>query len=372
MATCPDGHESAATDFCDTCGMRIGGGPAVASSGSTSPGGEVCPQCGTDRGGQFCEVCGFDYTTGTPSLSPPAPLSPLTGQPDPGAAPAPLTGQPDPGAATMGTSGPPDPPLAATGAPDPFAGQPDLLASAPGIPDPLIPDPLIPDPLIPDPLIPDPLAGQSGPITSAAGQDPYATTAGQHFPGVAAGQDPAVGATPYGSPAGQDPYGSSGLGPIASGAVRAGVGTAAPSQLPAGDLGLSGGSAWTATVTADRDYFDAVIAAGGPDAASIEFPSYCPERKFTLTGNEMRIGRRSASRGLEPEIDLTGPPTDPGISHLHAVLIAQPDGWAVLDPGSSNGTQVNGDDVATGVPHPLQSGDRVCLGAWTVLTIQAP
>jgi pSer/pThr/pTyr-binding forkhead associated (FHA) protein len=125
-------------------------------------------------------------------------------------------------------------------------------------------------------------------------------------------------------------------------------------------------------VTADHDYYDAVIAAGGPDASSIEFPAYCPERRFTLTGSQLRIGRRSASRGLDPEIDLTGPPADPGISHLHAVLLAKPDGsWSVLDPGSSNGTQVNGDDISTGVEVPLHSGDRVSLGAWTVLTIQS-
>jgi pSer/pThr/pTyr-binding forkhead associated (FHA) protein len=115
-----------------------------------------------------------------------------------------------------------------------------------------------------------------------------------------------------------------------------------------------------------------VIAAGGPDAASIEFPGYCPERTFRLSGKEVRIGRRSVSRGLEPEIDLTGPPLDPGVSHLHAVLIAQPDGtWSVLDPGSSNGTQVNGDDIESGVPVALHDGDRVCVGAWTVLTIEA-
>jgi hypothetical protein len=53
----------------------------------------------------------------------------------------------------------------------------------------------------------------------------------------------------------------------------------------------------------------------------------------------MRIGRRGASRGIEPEIDLTGPPADPGISHLHAVLPVEPHGgWAVLDSGPSNGT----------------------------------
>jgi hypothetical protein len=130
---------------------------------------------------------------------------------------------------------------------------------------------------------------------------------------------------------------------------------------------------WTAVVTADRAYYDSVIAEGGPDAASIEFPGYCPERRFRLTGREMRIGRRSVSRGLEPEIDLTGPPADPGVSHLHAVLIAEPDGtWAVLDPGSANGTIVNAGEIVAGVRVPLHDGDRICVGAWTVLTLQGP
>ena len=42
----------------------------------------------------------------------------------------------------------------------------------------------------------------------------------------------------------------------------------------------------------------------------------------------------------------------------------------MLDRGSSNGTQVNGTDIETGVAVPLQPGDRICMGAWTVLTIQ--
>jgi FHA domain len=127
---------------------------------------------------------------------------------------------------------------------------------------------------------------------------------------------------------------------------------------------------WIVVVTADRGYFDRVVAAGAPDAGSIQFPGYCPERRFRLEGREMRIGRRSASRGIEPEIDLTGPPTDPGISHLHAVLLAEPDGgWAVLDPGSSNGTMVNGNDIAAGERVALHPGDRIYLGAWTVLAI---
>ena len=103
-------------------------------------------------------------------------------------------------------------------------------------------------------------------------------------------------------------------------------------------------------MTADRDYFDAVVAANGPDAATLEFPGYCPERRFRLSGAEMRIGRRSVSRGLQPEIDLTGPPADTGVSHLHAVLLAQPDGsWAIVDPGSANGTKLNEQDLSIGV-----------------------
>jgi hypothetical protein len=129
---------------------------------------------------------------------------------------------------------------------------------------------------------------------------------------------------------------------------------------------------WTAVVTADRGYFDGVIADGHVDAASIEFPSDYPERRFELRGAEMRIGRRSLSRRLEPEIDLAGPPTDPGISHLHAVLIAQEDGtWSVLDPGSSNGTLVNGREIESGEPVALHDGDRVSLGAWTTVTFHS-
>jgi pSer/pThr/pTyr-binding forkhead associated (FHA) protein len=76
------------------------------------------------------------------------------------------------------------------------------------------------------------------------------------------------------------------------------------------------------------------------------------------------------SRHIEPEIDLTGPPTDPGVSRLHAALIAGPDRtWSVVDAGSDNGIVVNGKDVPPGETVPLRDGDRIHLGAWTVITI---
>jgi pSer/pThr/pTyr-binding forkhead associated (FHA) protein len=123
-------------------------------------------------------------------------------------------------------------------------------------------------------------------------------------------------------------------------------------------------------VTADRAYYDSVRAAGGPDSDAISFPAYCPERRFPLSGTEVRVGRRSVSRGIDPEIDLTGPPADPGVSRLHAVLVEAADGtWSVVDPGSENGTLVNGKEIPPGEAVPLRDGDRIHLGAWTALTI---
>jgi len=76
------------------------------------------------------------------------------------------------------------------------------------------------------------------------------------------------------------------------------------------------------------------------------------------------------SREVAPDIDLTGPPADPGISRLHAILIAQPDGtWAIVDPGSANGTSVNGVEIETGEQVPLRNHDTIGLGAWTSIAI---
>jgi FHA domain len=280
MPTCPSGHDSASTDFCDVCGMRMDG-PAAPAPGAPSADvapapaavpAEPCPRCGAARTAQFCEVCGFNFASGT------APVAAAPGSPGPGL----------------------DAPTSGPAAFDVFS------------------------------------AGGDGQADTGSGAGP--------------GPGPGDGADATAGPAGV-------------------TGSAAGSGAEAAPGAEAG---WAAVVTADRAYYDSVIAAGGPDAASIEFPGYCPERRFRLTGREMRIGRRSVSRGLEPEIDLTGPPADPGVSHLHAVLISEPDGtWAVLDPGSANGTIVNTGEIVAGVRVPLHDGDRICVGAWTVLTMQA-
>ncbi len=108
---CPAGHESTATDYCDTCGVAMGtpsaatpapdatgtlptvdaavsggsGGSAdPAASPAPAPAAGVCPSCATPNppNALFCENCGYDFTTGAmprpvePRAAPPAASAP--------------------------------------------------------------------------------------------------------------------------------------------------------------------------------------------------------------------------------------------------------------------------------------------------------
>jgi predicted component of type VI protein secretion system len=137
----------------------------------------------------------------------------------------------------------------------------------------------------------------------------------------------------------------------------------AATATPAAEAAL-----WEVVASADREYFDRMAPEG------VSFPPHCPDRTFGVAGEQVRIGRRSPSRGVAPEIDLSGAPEDPAISHLHALLLRQPDGsYAVVDPGSTNGTTVNDGKEAITVNEavPLKDGDRIHLGAWTTLTVHS-
>jgi hypothetical protein len=82
--TCPKGHPSETSDFCDTCGTKIGGTvelhtltpvPAAAPAPASAP---PCPHCGAPRAGtsRFCEDCGYDHSTGkVPVLDAAAPAA---------------------------------------------------------------------------------------------------------------------------------------------------------------------------------------------------------------------------------------------------------------------------------------------------------
>lgn len=120
----------------------------------------------------------------------------------------------------------------------------------------------------------------------------------------------------------------------------------------------------------DRVYYDMMRVTDGLFSPAIDFPAGQAERRVPLVGEEMRIGRRSAGRHVNPEIDLAGPPADPGISRLHARLTREPDGaWSLVDAGSANGTLLNGHLVPPREPVVLREGDRINLGAWTVIML---
>jgi hypothetical protein len=126
---------------------------------------------------------------------------------------------------------------------------------------------------------------------------------------------------------------------------------------------------WFAEVRADRDYFEQVT---GADSGLV-FPGEHSPEVIALGQGQVRIGRRSRARQLFPEIDLSTEPVDPGVSHLHAVLIdGSESGWQLVDPGSANGTTLNEDPdpLTTNLPVPVGDGDRIHIGAWTTITLR--
>jgi hypothetical protein len=126
---------------------------------------------------------------------------------------------------------------------------------------------------------------------------------------------------------------------------------------------------WTATIFADREYFHANAIDG------VDFPPSSQDRTVVLPAPQARIGRKSTSKGTDPEIDLSAAPLDPGVSHSHALLTLSVDGvWLVSDLGSTNGTYINDEPkpLTAGQSRALVDGDRVHVGAWTTIAMHAP
>jgi FHA domain-containing protein len=326
---CPNGHESAAVDWCDSCGIRMSAPPSApygtrppssaASSSSTPPvspqpafagdpaaGGpaQLCPVCGTPREGTalFCEECRYNFRTqSATTFMPPS----------------------------AHTSGPPAPPGVPPVGPDGSARPPyqryDSQLSRPS--------------QVNRPA--EPLPSES--VTSGGGPGSGAGSASGDFL-----LDPPSRPVP----------------PSRAAEPATGGGTS-------GSAGGSGGG-WFAVIAADREYFTFVMARSGPEASTLYFPAYSPEVQLPLTGHQVTIGRQRHSTGEAPDIDLSRSPEDPGVSHKHAVLVHQPDGsWSVVDQDSTNGTTVNlaEEPIPAYTPIPLAEGDRVHVGAWTTITL---
>ncbi|MFD5025704.1 FHA domain-containing protein [Streptomyces sp. NPDC058373] len=406
MPTCPNGHQSDADDWCEVCGHRMAGpgvppgpggpggnvppppppppapgygypppgpghqpggpgpggpggpgpgGPGGPQSGPGGPGGlggfggqgasggqpQLCPQCHTPRvaAEPFCEECRWNFITNTATSYTPAAPRPPAGGP-PGGFGTPPQSYDYQGSRPSQMNRPAEPL-----SPGSQQGPPPVMPSQPGVPTAYPAPPYAGGPAQGPPPPPPATGGGAFPAQAPPG-------AGR----TGAGQDDDWVLPPPSAPAG---------GP--SGPQSSGPQGPAP-QRP----GASAPATWSVSVGPDRSYFMAMMQRSGPEASGLNLPAYSPEQRHSLVGNQLSIGRRRHSTGDTPDIDLSVPPEDPGVSHQHAMLVKQPDGgWAVVDQNSTNGTTVNGGEepIQPYVPVPLSDGDRVHVGAWTTVTL---
>ena len=86
-------------------------------------------------------------------------------------------------------------------------------------------------------------------------------------------------------------------------------------------------------------------------------------REFPLLGEAGYIGRRSPTKLVPPEIDLTGIPGEDIISRNHARVTWDwsHNAYTIVDM-STNGIYLNGSLLTAGVPYRLINGDSLQLG----------
>jgi predicted amidophosphoribosyltransferase len=78
---------------------------------------------------------------------------------------------------------------------------------------------------------------------------------------------------------------------------------------------------------------------------------------------ELLIGRTDDISGIYPDVDMTPHGGEEGgVSRRHAQLVHEGDSWYVVDLDSTNGTYVNGTEIAPQVRVPIQDGDRIGFG----------
>lgn len=118
---------------------------------------------------------------------------------------------------------------------------------------------------------------------------------------------------------------------------------------------------WAVVVEVDATFFES-----NDSDASLTLPRSDVAQEIPLRGDEVLIGRSSASANVHPDVDLG---SDVGVSRKHAALRRRGDGWVIVDLGSTNGTILAGKPLPAGEETALAEGDVVNVGAWTRLTL---
>lgn len=71
------------------------------------------------------------------------------------------------------------------------------------------------------------------------------------------------------------------------------------------------------------------------------------------------IGRTDPATGQTPDVDFSA---DTAVSRRHAEIRNREGTLVVVDLGSTNGTKLNGEDLAPGEERPLADGDEITVG----------
>ncbi|MCX5075354.1 FHA domain-containing protein [Streptomyces sp. NBC_00513] len=386
MPTCPNGHQSASEDWCEVCGHRMAAAtsaPAAPSygygypptAGEPTAQAELCPQCRTPREAMapFCEECRYNFLTRSATSY--TPLAQETG--------------PAAGTGSVGTPPPQAPPAFSQDHFD-YQGSRPSRVNRPAEPLQREDDWLLPPPSHEQQAHGQQAHGQQGHQQpshqqQSHRQQPVQQPLQQEYQQPHYQQQPPPQQQEYQqSPQAQQSQGQHAQQEYQQHSQHQQQQQQVPQhqaqqhqqQQHYGSQGQApslGNGAWSATVGPDRSYFLAMMRRSGPEAAGLNMPAYSPEQHLALSGGQITIGRRRASSGESPDIDLSVPPEDPGVSHQHAVLVQQPDGsWAVVDQNSTNGTTINGGEepIQPYVPIPLGDGDQVHVGAWTTITVR--
>lgn len=102
-----------------------------------------------------------------------------------------------------------------------------------------------------------------------------------------------------------------------------------------------------------------------PPAKKGKFQAYLHSEKgdmFPLTSDHSSIGRKDIKRGMIVDVDISHLDSSKIVSRRHASVERNKDKWLLVDQKSVNGTWLNGHQLKSHEPYPLQDGDEIIFG----------
>ncbi len=134
---------------------------------------------------------------------------------------------------------------------------------------------------------------------------------------------------------------------------------------------------------AASSWLSADFSAGIPAVAPFVLDTPVPEAPPAAPQLTLRIGRLSAAFDVVKEVTTIGRPDsvlhyypdveiemDDAVSRRHAEIVKRPDGYYIVDTGSTNGTKLNGEMLLPHQEQRLAHGDKIHVGDRTEITFE--